>query len=341
MSQARRLGAGAALLLMVTVSGISGFMIAEDLGFLDSLYLAVITISTVGFGEPEGGFSSAGKAIAIWMILGGAGSALYTASVAVEVAFGKLLGGEIQRRRMRKQIDQMEDHVILCGWGKVGRGVWEQLQQIHESECVVIERADDTVEEARREGVNIVVGDATYDETLIEAGIDRAKSLIACVRNDADNLVIVLSAKARRPELFVVSRATDVHSEPKLRLAGADRVVAPQVVGALRLATLATGQGVADYFDLVVQGRLLEFQVEQFQVAASSSAAGRTLRDADVGPQDRDVGAGRGGRRRRGPRESWCRPRAQGRPNRLRSGDREPGSRVPEAGRRFGLDVPV
>ena len=219
MSQARRLGAGAALLLMVTASGIAGFMIAEDLGFLDSLYLAVITISTVGFGEPEGGFSSAGKAIAIWMILGGAGSALYTASVAVEVAFGKLLGGEIQRRRMRKQIDQMEDHVILCGWGKVGRGVWKQLQQ-DESECVVIECADDTVEEARREGVNIVVGDATYDETLIEAGIDRAKSLIACVRNDADNLVIVLSAKARRPELFVVSRATDVHSEPKLRLAG-------------------------------------------------------------------------------------------------------------------------
>ena len=282
MSQARRLGAGAALLLMVTASGIAGFMIAEDLGFLDSLYLAVITISTVGFGEPEGGFSSAGKAIAIWMILGGAGSALYTASVAVEVAFGKLLGGEIQRRRMRKQIDQMEDHVILCGWGKVGRGVWKQLQQ-DESECVVIECADDTVEEARREGVNIVVGDATYDETLIEAGIDRAKSLIACVRNDADNLVIVLSAKARRPELFVVSRATDVHSEPKLRLAGADRVVAPQVVGALRLATLATGHGVADYLDLVVQGRLLEFQVEQFQVAASSSAAGRSLRDADVG----------------------------------------------------------
>ena len=184
---------------------------------------------------------------------------------------------------MRKEIDKMEDHIILCGFGRVGRGVWRELVDVQKVDCVVIEHEADALEDARKEGVAYVPGDATLDESLIAAGIDRAKSLIACVRNDADNLVIVLSAKARRPDLFVVSRATDYHSEPKLRLAGADRVVAPQAVGALRLDTLATGQVVADYLDLVVQGQLLEFQVERFVVSPASPAVGQSLRDANIG----------------------------------------------------------
>ena len=282
MTQSRGVIAGLALLATVVTIGAVGFSTTEEgLSLFDGLYTTVITISTVGFGEPGGGFSQAGKAVAIFVIVGGVGSALYTATAGLEVVFTTLLGGERARRKMRREIDDLEDHVIVCGFGVVGRNVWAELERGGKS-TVVIEKDSERAESAREKGALVVEGNATYDVVLSEAGIDRASGLIACVQSDSDNLVIVLSAKALRPNLQVMARATEGTAEEKLLLAGADRVVAPQVLGAHRLAALVNQPQLADFIDLVVRGQIVQVAVEQCPVEAGAALEGKTLREADV-----------------------------------------------------------
>lgn len=277
----RGLLAGVVLLVLVIVGGTVGYMAVEGLSLVDAIYLTVITISTVGFAEPEGGFSTAGRLLTIIVILGGVGSALYTATVGLEIAFEMLIGGERRARRMVRDISKLSDHVIVAGFGRIGRNVWHELERL-DTAAVIIDDRPDRAEAAVAAGALTIQGDATQNEVLVEAGISRARALIACVRADADNLVIVLSAKSMRPELLVIARATEAENESKLLLAGADRVVAPQVVGAHRLAVLVSRPHVADFIDLVVAGQVVEFTVEQIDIDPSSPLAGVSLRDADI-----------------------------------------------------------
>ena len=283
MSLYRRLVAGGVLLLVVFMVGSAGYVLIEDLGALDAVYLTIITVSTVGFQEPTGGFSEAGQVFTILLVLAGVGAVFYTATIGIEWGLESFLGGQRQRRRMEREVDRFKDHVVLCGFGRVGSSVWQRvvLGPAHES-CVVIEMDPDTAQLAREVGAVVVEGDATHDEVLERAGVDRAKTVIASVRHDPDNLVIVLSVKTRRPEVHVVARATELESEKKLLLAGADRVVAPQVVGAHRLAALATEPDFADFIDLMVEGRVLEVRVERLEVVAGAAAAGESLGEAQV-----------------------------------------------------------
>ena len=270
-------------MLLVASFGVLGYMLTEDLTVLDAIYFTVITISTVGFSEPGSGFSPSGQVLTMVLVLGGIGSVLYTATIGIELGIESLLGGERQVRKARRQVDRMENHIILCGWGRVGRGAWERFATAPDpAPCIVVEVDPERAVEAREHGAIVVEGDATHDETLIEAGIERARTLVASVRSDADNLVIVLSAKSLRPDLLVVARATEAESERKLRLAGADRVVAPQLVGAYRLAALAVAPEIAEFLDLMVHGQLVEFRVEQFEVAEGAPAAGKSLRESDI-----------------------------------------------------------
>jgi voltage-gated potassium channel len=281
MTRARGVIAGLTLLAIVTILGTVGYVLIEDEDVFDAFYDTVITISTVGFAEPTGGLSTAGKVLTIFVVIAGVGSALYTATAGLEIALEQLLGGERRHRRLQKEVESMNGHVIVCGFGRVGRNVWSELQRYNEA-SVVVEVDHERVEGARERGALVVEGNATTDEILREAGIERAKGLIASVRDDSDNLVIVLSAKALRPELLVIARASEAINEEKLLLAGADRVVAPQVVGAHRLAALATQPDLTDFIDLVVQGQVVEFAVEQCSVQEGSALAGQTLRGADV-----------------------------------------------------------
>ncbi len=286
MTQTRRLQAGVAILVLITFVGAVGYMIVEDLDAIDAFYTVVITISTVGFTEPPGGFTTAGKAFTVFVILAGVGSALYTASAGIELGVEAFLGGQRQRRRMEKQIAGLDGHIIVCGFGRVGRNVWQRLESAAEQPAtLVIESDPDRVEVAREQGALVVEGDATRDEVLEAAGIARARTIIASVRHDADNLVIVLSARSKRKDLLIIARASEAESERKLLLAGADRVVAPQVVGALRLASMAVQPDVADFIDLMVEGRVVEFRVEQFVVANSSPAVGSTLAQSQIRTQ--------------------------------------------------------
>ena len=233
-----RLRAGLALLFSVIVVGTGGYVLIEDMAFVDAFYMTAITVSTVGFGEVGGELGDGGKVFTVGVIIFGMGGALYTAAVGIERGVDRLLGGVGKQRRMEGQIEQLTGHIVLCGFGRVGSKAWRELRA-SAVDVVVIEAGQEAAAAAREAGALVVEGDATYDDVLAEAGLDTARALIAAVRDDSDNLVITLSAKARRADILVIARVVEAENERKVYLAGADRVVAPQQVGAERLAALA------------------------------------------------------------------------------------------------------
>jgi voltage-gated potassium channel len=280
VSRERRLAAALALLGLIIALGTAAYVAFEDAALSDALYMTVITITTVGYSEviPLAG---TGRLLTGILIVVGVGSALYTAGIALEIGLERIVGGDWRRRRMSREIAGIRDHVIVCGFGRVGRNTWIELKA-EDTPTVVIERDPELVSAAEAMGALVVAGDATKDEALAAAGIDRARALIACVQLDADNLVIVLSAKTRHPRLRVVARAAEPDSEEKLRLAGADRVVLPQKVGAQRLAALAGRAHLDEFVDLVLHGKLVELRIEEFTVGDDSPLVGATLRGSDI-----------------------------------------------------------
>lgn len=273
-----RLRLGAISLLVLAVVGTLGYVVVEGASPLDALYMVLITITTVGFSEVID-LSPAGRVLTMVIMVTGVGLGLYTAGAGIERLFS--IGASRLKVRQQRMIDTIKDHVILCGFGRVGRGVWESLTR-RGIEVVVIESNPEHVASAEQAGALVVEGDATHNDPLINAGIDRSRALVACVTEDSDNLVIVLSAKSMRPGLHVVSRASEVEWEDKLRMAGADRVVAPQVVGSERLAAMAVEPHIADVFDVVVGGLALEFTVEELRIPKHSPLVGVSIREAGI-----------------------------------------------------------
>lgn len=278
MSATSRVKIGAGFLAFIVLSGTIAYVIIESVGWFDSFYMVVVTITTVGFAEIIE-LSSVGRAVTVVLMLFGVGTAVYTFGSALEMAIENLGGrGEA---RMSRQIDNLTDHFIICGFGTVGSATWEHLQS-RSGGVVVIETDPTLAQNARTAGALVVEGDATHNEVLESAGIGRARSVIACVRDDSDNLVIVLSAKSLQPELLVISRATEPESVEKLRLAGADRIVSPQTVGARRIAAMALDPNLARFVDLVVEGDLVELEIEQLVIPGDSQLVGGTLRTSRI-----------------------------------------------------------
>jgi voltage-gated potassium channel len=273
----RRVQLGCVLLLTVLVIGTVGYLIL-GLSPLDSLYQTVTTISTVGFREMPADPSRPFRVFTMVLILTGVGVAFYTAAVLLESVVEGRLSERIGRRRMQRTIDELSGHVVLCGWGRVGRSIHRHLTGAGQT-VVVVE-----FDEARSAAIAdlVVCGDATDDGVMTAAGIERAATLVTAVDSDADNLFITLSARARRPDLFIVSRVRDEVNEPKLRQAGADRVVNPQQIGGTRIAALAVAPNVADFLDVVMHDGSLEFRLADVAVPASSALSGQTLREAQV-----------------------------------------------------------
>ena len=280
MSPERRLVASLTILTLITIGGSVGYMITEGVAFGDAFYMTVITVSTVGFQEVFP-LEGASRILTTILIVLGVGTALYTAILALEMGLERFLGGEIRKRRMANDINRLTDHIIVCGFGRVGYQTWKALRGEEVPVCVV-EREAHAAERARSSGALVVEGDATRNETLEAAGIERARALIACVREDSDNLVIVLSAKNQRRDIPVIARANEIEALEKLKLAGADRVVSPQLVGAHRLASLASEPRLDEFVDVILHGKLLELRIEGFEVGERSDLSGRLLRDSDI-----------------------------------------------------------
>jgi len=265
-----------ALVIIVSI-GVIGYEIIEGWSFVDALYMTVITLSTVGYGEVHQ-LSTAGRIFSIVLIISGVGAMLYTLTTIVqyilEGGFGDILG----RRRMKEKIASLKRHVILCGYGKVGH----EVARVFESEgtpFIIIEMDQETVSKAIDNGYLCIQGNATSDDVLKEAGIERARALVAALGSDADNLYMTLSAKEMRPDLFIVARASTEESEPKLLRAGADRIMSPYRIGGRHMAMLTLRPLVVDFVDTTMLSRGRELVLENIKVSSGSPVEGKTVKE--------------------------------------------------------------
>ncbi|HBX10220.1 MULTISPECIES: potassium channel family protein [Candidatus Microthrix] len=276
MGQGRRLTNALIVLVGVLVVGVVGYLL---LGFspLDAVYQTVTTVSTVGFGEVKP-LSRLGMAFTIALIMVGVSSALYAFSVLVEGLIEGRINELFGRRRMNHSIASLRGHVIICGWGLVGQAIAEEVAEAGR-ELVIVDTDPDCLV-----GVDhrVIVGDATVDDVLRQAGIERAATLVAAVDGDAENSFITLSARSLRPDLFIVTRARSPESSEKLMRAGADRVVNPQSIGGVRMAAFVLHPHVAEFVDVVMHERSLEFRLEEVPVAEGSQLVGKSLRDTHL-----------------------------------------------------------
>lgn len=269
-----KIGLGA--LALVLLAGTVGYLL---FGFdlVDAIFQTVITVTTVGFNSPHR-LDTASRIFTIVLILVGVGTALFTFSVVLEMLIDGHMRELVKRRRMERDIARMHHHVILCGWGRVGREVASYLATAGR-DVVVVDRDPE-----RSAGLpySSVCGDVTDDETLLQSGIERAGTLVAALDTDADNLYVTVAARSMRPDIQIIARARNESSEPKLLRAGADRVVNPQQLGGGRMASFVTQPHVVDFVDVVMHDGTLKFRLEELAVSSSSPLAGNSLRSAHL-----------------------------------------------------------
>jgi voltage-gated potassium channel len=272
----RRVRIGLGAVALVLVAGTTGYLLL-GFGLLDAVYQTVTTVTTVGFNSPHP-LGAGSKVFTIILILVGVGTALYTFSAVLEVLIEGHMRDLVRRRKMERDIARMSGHVIVCGWGRVGREVAQFLTSAGR-QVVVVDRVSERLNEVPYASVH---GDVTDDETLHQAGIERAATLVAALDTDSDNLYVTVAGKSMRPDLQIIARARNESSEPKLLRAGADRVVNPQQLGGDRMASFVTQPHVVDFVDIVMHDGTLEFRLEELAVSASSPLSGGTLRSAQL-----------------------------------------------------------
>ena len=271
----RRLRIALLVLAGIMIVGTIGYLI---LGFplLDAVYQAVTTLTTVGFREVHP-LSDAGKIFTIVLILFGVGTALYALGVLIQTLVEGDLRGVFGRKCMDRKIADLHDHVIVCGWGRVGRAIAKEIGDA--APIVVLDRDAARLADSPHLWL---AGDVTDDAVLLGAGLQRARALVAALDTDAGNLFVTLSARALRPDIFIVSRVRVDESVEKLVRAGADRVVNPQSIGGSRMAAFVLQPHVTEFLDVVMHDRDIEFRLEEVTVPPASSVVGRTLRESHI-----------------------------------------------------------
>jgi voltage-gated potassium channel len=268
------------ILMAIVVIGILGYESIEKWNLLESTYMVIITLFTVGFQEVKP-LSPAGKIFTMFIIVGGVGSAIYAAGQAVEIIVEGQMSGYRKRRRMDKKISEMKNHYVICGFGRVGH----QVAQVFEGSripYVVIDSKKETLEELAVKNVPSIIGDATLDSVLIEAGIVSAKGLIACSDSDVANVYVTLSARVLNPRLNIVARAGLKDTEKKLIMAGANRVISPYFISGIRMAGLATQPIASDFLDLVSHGGQIDFRLYEIPIPEGSPLIDVTIAEADI-----------------------------------------------------------
>lgn len=276
----RRLRTALALVFLVIVGGTVGYMLIARMSFLSALYMTVTTITTVGYGEVEP-LGTAGRWFSIVLILGGVGLSLYTLAAAFEMLVSQQYQDWRQRRKMRERIVKMSRHFIVCGYGRIGRQVVDELTQAGESVVVIDADADRCARLLERD-VPFVEGDATLDEVLLEAGIESARGFVGALNSDSDNVMAVVSARGLNPDLLIVARAALPEAEKKLQRAGADEVISPYVVGAHRISLSLLRPGVANFLTALVYDKDIETELTEHLIGADSPLAGKTLEEAGM-----------------------------------------------------------
>jgi voltage-gated potassium channel len=270
----RVLVAGLAPLALVAV-GTVGYRLIEQWGWFDALYMTVITLTTVGYGETHP-LGHGGRAFTIALALGGIFTLFFTTTEVLRA----VISGEIQsllgRRRMEKKLASLTAHVIVCGFGRVGRQVCQDFSEAQVPFVAVDKEATRLADFDVAHG-HPLVGDATLDEVLEQAGIARARALVAVVTSDAENVFITMSARLLNPALPIVARAEEASAVPKLQRAGATRVVSPYVIGGGRVVQAVLRPAVLDFIEVATRSEHLELQLEELPLRAGAALTGVTL----------------------------------------------------------------
>jgi len=261
-------------------------MYLEGWDLLDSLYMTIITLSTVGYGEVRE-IGPGGRVFTVLLIIFGVSIITYTVSLVVET----LIAGEIRsvlgRRKVSKKIKSLRDHYIICGYGRIGSIICKGLTR-KAIPLMVIEKDEQVLEELEQDKTLCLQGDAAHEETLVEAGIEKAKGLVSVVSSDAENVYICLTARGLNPRLYILSRAEDEASERKLLRAGANKVILPYMLGGRRMVQAIIRPTVSDFLESAVHDQSFELAIEELTVGADSSLVNQSLVDSDI-RQEMDI----------------------------------------------------
>ena len=269
-----------ALLAALVAVGTAWYMAVEGWSLLDALYMVMVSITTVGYNEVRP-LDDSGRIFTLFYVPFGVGVLLYLVGVTVE---GLVLGEVAQAfglQRLNRRIGRMRDHIVICGYGRVGQEVAAELVERGES-IVVIEREADAAEAARQAGVTVLLGDATDEAILRQSHVDTARVVVAAADNDAENAFVTLTARALNPDVLVVARASTESGERRLRAAGADRVISPAQLAGRRMALQAVQPLVVDFIDSIARhGRLENRMLAELVVEAEAEhLAGQTVAQA-------------------------------------------------------------
>jgi voltage-gated potassium channel len=255
--------------------GVIGYMGIEKWRFLDALYMTVITLGTVGFKEVHD-LSDGGKLFTIVLIFFGVSVIGYIVGSLAQIMFEGQFQRIIGRKKVEKRVDALKDHYIICGFGRMGSLICKEFAS-KPIQFVVVERNPEIIEKLKEDGYLFLHGNATDDETLLKAGITRAKGLITVVTSDTENVYITLTARGLSPNLFILARAGEEGSEIKLQRAGASKVVSPYLIGGSRMAQAVLRPNVVDFIEIATGRENLELQMEELNIPPKSSFIGKNL----------------------------------------------------------------
>ncbi|HBF87892.1 MAG TPA: potassium channel protein [Bacteroidales bacterium] len=271
-----------AFLIMMIIIGVSGYVFIEGYSFSDALFMTIITISTVGFREVQP-LTEPGKIFTIFLIIFSFGIFAYAVSTFTRYVVDGVFHNFFKINKVRRKIDKVKDHVVICGYGRNGKQAAMELLD-HNVPVVIIENKDEEIEKIIEDNrLLFIQGDATRDEVLLSAHIDKAKALITTLPNDADNLFVVLSTKEVNPNLKIISRASDDNSDIKLKRAGATNVIMPDKIGGQRMAKLVARPNIIEFVEFIVLQRSKDVYLEEISCEKMADCfVNKSIRELDV-----------------------------------------------------------
>ena len=277
MDPVRHLKISICVLVLLVSFGTFGYIAIEGWGTLDALYMTVITLSTVGFREVHE-LNDTGKVFTMVLIFFGVSVIGYIVGSLAQIMFEGQFHRIIGRKKVEKAISALEDHYIICGFGRIGALICKEFAA-KPLPFVIVEKDSASIDRMELDGHGYLFlrGDATADDTLLKAGIKRAKGLISVVTSDTENVYITLTARGLNPDLFILARSGEEGSELKLKRAGANKVVSPYLIGGSRMAQAILRPTVVDFIEIATGHEHLELQMEEIQIPGTSSFVGESL----------------------------------------------------------------